>query len=99
MSHTTKTDSKCDWVRGCRVMTDEYHRGVIKTRPSVADYLKAQHTKNMLERMPRFERDTKVTIEALRQEIRNLRLKLMVLSWVVAAGVFIFMFTVVLSIR
>lgn len=97
MSHTTKTATECGWVEGCRVMTDEYSRGVIKTRPSVADYLKAQHTKNMLERMPIFEHDTKVTIEELRQEIRHLSFKLMILSWVIAAGVHIFMFIVVLS--
>lgn len=88
MSHITKMAAECDWVEECRV---------IKTRPSVADYLKAQHTKNMLERMPSFERDTKATIEELRQEICHLSFKLMILSWVIAAGVLIFMFAVVLS--
>lgn len=91
MSHITKTAAECGWVDGYRVMTDEYSHGAVKTRPSIADYLKAQHTKNML------ERDTKATIEELRQEIRHLSFKLMILSWVIAAGVLIFMFTVVLS--
>lgn len=61
-------------------------------RPSVADYLASQHTKELLNRMPQFEQRTYTDLDRLNKEVSALSFRLMVTNWVIVLLVMIAMF-------
>ncbi|MGP4950731.1 hypothetical protein ACTXGO_00960 [Psychrobacter sp. T6-1] len=69
--------------------TDEYHQGKATKRPTVAEYLADQRRKDMIDRMPDFERFTHNELRGLKKEVRSLTFKLLMTNWIVAAVIII----------
>lgn len=73
-----------------REETDErlsgYLQQIASNRPSVDGWLKEQHTKHLLERLPQFERDTHAALDELHQEVRHLTFKVLIMSWVMSGA-------------
>ena len=73
-------------------MTD-YLQSNAANRPSVNGWLKEQHTKHLLERLPQFERDTHAALDEMYQEVRHLTFKVLIMSWMIAGAVIVTVLT------
>lgn len=63
-----------------------------RRRPSVAEYLAGQHTKELLKRMPQFEQRTYTDLDRLKKEVSALNFKLMLTNWIIVLVVMTAMF-------
>lgn len=99
-THREKTDAEIEqelqefkW----REETDErmsgYLQQVASNRFSANHWLKEQHTKNLLERLPQFERDTHAALDEMYQEVRHLTFKVLIMSWMIAGAVIVTVLT------
>lgn len=95
-AHREKTDAEIEqelqefkW----REETDERMSGclpqIASNRPSVNDWLKEQHTKHLLERLPQFERDTHAALDEMYEELRQMKFKVLMLGWMIAGAVIV----------
>lgn len=89
----TKELSEFKWIDGDRYMlVDEYERGQIKKRPSVAEHLAKQRQKNMLDRIPAFEQKTINDVQTLKDDVAGLEFKLVITNGIIAIAVIIAIF-------
>lgn len=63
-----------------------------RRRPSVAEYLAGQHTKELLKRMPQFEQRTYTDLNTLKKEVAALNFRLMMTNWIIVLVVMIAVF-------
>ena len=77
-----------EWRCEAQTKIDSYLQQT-EGRPSVDDWLKEQHTKHLLARLPQFERDTHAALDELHQELRHSQFKSLILSWLIAGLVIV----------
>lgn len=87
----TKTDAEINrelqefkWREESDDRIADYLRSNAANRPSVNGWLKEQHKKHLLERLPQFERDTHAALDEMYQEVRHLTFKVLIMSWMIA---------------
>lgn len=90
----TKTDAEINrelqefkWREESDDRIADYLRSNAANRPSVNGWLKEQHKKHLLERLPQFERDTHAVLDEMYQELRQMKFKMLMLSWMIAGAV------------